>query len=136
MTSSLLSGYPVAVATAHGRSPEPHPPRRIPDIGNQVLTISTELIQDQATPGRKVTSVLPSQRRHAILAAVRAEDAASAEALARQFDVSVETIRRDLRALHSDGLLERVYGGATRPSGRSTEGSFSARSVQIGRAHV
>jgi DeoR family transcriptional regulator, fructose operon transcriptional repressor len=74
--------------------------------------------------------VLPSQRRHAILAAVRAEDAASAEALARQFDVSVETIRRDLRALHSDGLLERVYGGATRPSGRSSEGSFSARSVR------
>jgi DeoR family transcriptional regulator, fructose operon transcriptional repressor len=74
--------------------------------------------------------VLPSQRRHAILAAVRAEDAASAEALARQFDVSVETIRRDLRALHSDGLLERVYGGATRPSGRSSEGTFSARSVR------
>jgi DeoR/GlpR family transcriptional regulator of sugar metabolism len=74
--------------------------------------------------------VLPSQRRQAILAAVRAEDAASAEALARQFEVSVETIRRDLRALHSDGLLERVYGGATRPSGRSSEGSFSARSVR------
>jgi DeoR/GlpR family transcriptional regulator of sugar metabolism len=72
--------------------------------------------------------LLPSQRRQAILAAVHAEDAASAEALARQFDVSVETIRRDLRALHSDGLLKRVYGGATRPSGRSTEGSFSARS--------
>jgi DeoR family transcriptional regulator, fructose operon transcriptional repressor len=74
--------------------------------------------------------VLPSQRRQAILAAVRAEDAASAEALARQFDVSVETIRRDLRALHTDGLLERVYGGATRPSGRSSEGSFNARSVR------
>jgi DeoR family fructose operon transcriptional repressor len=59
---------------------------------------------------------------------VRAEDAASADQLARQFDVSVETIRRDLRALHSEGLLERVYGGATRPSGRSDEGSFSARS--------
>jgi DeoR family transcriptional regulator, fructose operon transcriptional repressor len=74
--------------------------------------------------------MLPSQRRHAILAAVRAEDGASAEALARQFEVSVETIRRDLRALHSEGLLERVYGGATRPSGRSDEGSFSARSVR------
>jgi DeoR family transcriptional regulator, fructose operon transcriptional repressor len=72
--------------------------------------------------------VLPSQRRQAILAAVRAEDAAAADDLARQFDVSVETIRRDLRALHSEGLLERVYGGATRPSGRSDEGSFTARS--------
>lgn len=74
--------------------------------------------------------MLPTQRRLAILAEVRAEDAASAEALARRFRVSVETIRRDLRALHSDGLLERVYGGATRPSGRSNEGSFSARSVR------
>jgi DeoR family glycerol-3-phosphate regulon repressor len=74
--------------------------------------------------------VLPSQRRQAILAAVHAQDAASADALARQFDVSVETIRRDLRALHSEGLLERVYGGATRPSGRSDEGSFSARSTR------
>ena len=72
--------------------------------------------------------MLPSQRRQAILAAVRAEDAAAADDLARQFDVSVETIRRDLRALHSEGLLERVYGGATRPSGRSDEGSFTARS--------
>jgi DeoR family fructose operon transcriptional repressor len=74
--------------------------------------------------------VLPTQRRMAILAEVRAEDAASAEALARRFQVSVETIRRDLRALHAEGLLERVYGGATRPSGRSDEGSFSARSVR------
>ncbi len=74
--------------------------------------------------------MLPSQRRQAILAAVHAEDAASADALARQFDVSVETIRRDLRALHSEGLLERVYGGATRPSGRSDEGSFTARSTR------
>jgi DeoR family transcriptional regulator, fructose operon transcriptional repressor len=81
--------------------------------------------------------MLPSQRRQAILAAVRAEDAASADALARQFDVSVETIRRDLRALHSEGLLERVYGGATRPAGRSDEGSFAARSrrnVELKRA--
>ena len=71
--------------------------------------------------------MLPSQRRQAILAAVRAEDGAAADDLARQFDVSVETIRRDLRALHSEGLLERVYGGAARPAGRSDEGSFSAR---------
>jgi DeoR family transcriptional regulator, fructose operon transcriptional repressor len=81
--------------------------------------------------------MLPSQRRQAILAAVRAEDTASADGLARQFDVSVETIRRDLRALHAEGLLERVYGGATRPAGRSDEGSFAARSrrnVELKRA--
>jgi DeoR family transcriptional regulator, fructose operon transcriptional repressor len=74
--------------------------------------------------------MLPSQRRHAILAEVRSATAVSAEALARRFAVSVETIRRDLRSLERDGLLDRVYGGATRPSGRSSEGSFAVRSVR------
>jgi DeoR family fructose operon transcriptional repressor len=86
------------------------------------------------TPEGKETGMLPSQRRHAILAEVRSATAVSAEALARRFAVSVETIRRDLRSLERDGLLDRVYGGATRPSGRSSEGSFAVRSVRnIGR---
>jgi DeoR family transcriptional regulator, fructose operon transcriptional repressor len=72
--------------------------------------------------------MLPTQRRQAILAQVRQQAAVSAEDLSRQFAVSVETIRRDLRRLQGAGLLERVYGGATRPSGRSSEGSFAARS--------
>src|SRR5215471_10257539 len=74
--------------------------------------------------------MLPTQRRQAILAQVREQAAVSAEDLARQFGVSVETIRRDLRRLGERGLLERVYGGATRPSGRSSEGSFAARSAR------
>jgi DeoR family transcriptional regulator, fructose operon transcriptional repressor len=74
--------------------------------------------------------MMPTQRRQAILAQVREQAAVSAEELARQFSVSVETIRRDLRRLQRDGLLERVYGGATRPSGRSSEGSFAARSTR------
>lgn len=61
---------------------------------------------------------------------VRAATAVSAEALARRFAVSVETIRRDLRSLEAEGLLDRVYGGATRLSGRSSEGSFASRSVR------
>lgn len=74
--------------------------------------------------------MLPTQRRQTILAQVRARAAVSAEELARQFGVSVETIRRDLRRLQARGLLERVYGGATRPVGRSREGSFAARSIR------
>lgn len=74
--------------------------------------------------------MLPMQRRQAILAEIRAKSAVSAEALARRHGVSVETIRRDLRSLHDQGLLERVYGGATRPSVRSSEGSFAARSMR------
>src|SRR6266851_3081116 len=74
--------------------------------------------------------MLPTQRRQAILAEVSERSAVSAEDLAREFDVSVETIRRDLRGLQRQGLLDRVYGGATRPSGRSDEGSFAARSTR------
>jgi DeoR family transcriptional regulator, fructose operon transcriptional repressor len=74
--------------------------------------------------------MLPTQRRQAILTQVRERATVSAEDLSRQFGVSVETIRRDLRSLQERGLLERVYGGATRPSGRSSEGSFAARSVR------
>ncbi len=74
--------------------------------------------------------MLPTQRRQAILAQVRELAAVSAEDLSREFGVSVETIRRDLRMLQGAGLLERVYGGATRPQGRSSEGSFAARSVR------
>jgi DeoR/GlpR family transcriptional regulator of sugar metabolism len=74
--------------------------------------------------------MLPTQRRQAILAQVRKHSAVSADDLAREFGVSVETIRRDLRKLGDRGLLDRVYGGATRPAGRSSEGSFAARSVR------
>jgi DeoR/GlpR family transcriptional regulator of sugar metabolism len=42
--------------------------------------------------------------------------------------VSVETIRRDLRGLRDQGLLNRVHGGAM-PSRRTSEGSFAARST-------
>ena len=70
--------------------------------------------------------MLPTQRRQAILAEVRQAKAVSADELARQFGVSLETIRRDLRGLRDQGLLERVYGGAL--SVRSTEDTFAARS--------
>jgi len=71
--------------------------------------------------------MLPIQRRQAILAEVRQSSAVSAEHLAHKYRVSLETIRRDLRGLRDQGLLERVYGGAL--SIRSTEGTFAARSA-------
>ena len=41
----------------------------------------------------------------------------NAAAAARQFDVSIATIRRDLKQLEHQGLLEKKYGGAQLPAG-------------------
>lgn len=51
-------------------------------------------------------------RRQAILQAVRANGAASVAELAARFDVTYQTIRRDLRALETQGLLQKGFGGA------------------------
>jgi DeoR/GlpR family transcriptional regulator of sugar metabolism len=55
--------------------------------------------------------MVPAQRRQRILNAVRSGTAHVSD-LARVFDVSEMTVRRDLRALERDGKLERVHGGA------------------------
>jgi DeoR/GlpR family transcriptional regulator of sugar metabolism len=72
--------------------------------------------------------MLPARRQDAILARVRSHGAVSADELASTLEVSVETIRRDLRALRDQGLLNRVHGGATRSAHRSSEASYTDRS--------
>ena len=52
------------------------------------------------------------ERRQAILEAVRANGAASVAELAARFDVTYQTIRRDLRTLETQGLLQKGFGGA------------------------
>lgn len=52
-----------------------------------------------------------------ILEIARAEGKVTVEDLAERFDVTVQTIRRDLTELASAGKLERVHGGAILPSG-------------------
>ncbi|HEY2792621.1 MAG TPA: DeoR/GlpR family DNA-binding transcription regulator [Micromonosporaceae bacterium] len=55
---------------------------------------------------------LPEERRLQIAAQLRRDARVRVDDLARQFDVSGETIRRDLQVLEERGLLRRVYGGA------------------------
>lgn len=51
--------------------------------------------------------------------------------LATRFEVTTETIRRDLAALEDAGALRRVHGGAVAPGRTSTvESSISERSVR------
>lgn len=63
----------------------------------------------------------------AIAAAVRRQPLVRAGDLARDFGVSVETVRRDLVALEQGGHLKRVFGGARGVPVRSFEPPVSER---------
>ena len=52
------------------------------------------------------------QRRHAILALLTEQGEVSVDQLAKAFETSEVTIRKDLTALENTGLLLRRYGGA------------------------
>jgi len=58
-------------------------------------------------------------RRDTIVDLVRQQGFVSIDALADQFEVTPQTIRRDINELCDQGLLERLHGGARLPS--STE---------------
>ncbi|WP_181164537.1 DeoR/GlpR family DNA-binding transcription regulator [Amaricoccus solimangrovi] len=59
-----------------------------------------------------MSSLLTSERLDAIEARLQSEGRVVAAELARDFDTSEDTIRRDLRALAAAGRCRRVYGGA------------------------
>lgn len=53
-----------------------------------------------------------TERQRAILGIVGEQGFATIEALARHFDVSAQSIRRDIIRLDSEGALQRFHGGA------------------------
>ncbi|TBR38862.1 MULTISPECIES: DeoR/GlpR family DNA-binding transcription regulator [Dyella] len=55
---------------------------------------------------------LPEERQRLIIERLRQRGRVVAVELAREFDVSEDSIRRDLRELAAQGLCKRVYGGA------------------------
>ncbi len=61
--------------------------------------------------------MLSSFREREILDIARTEGKVTVEGLAAHFNVTVQTIRRDLNEMANAGRLERVHGGAVLPSG-------------------
>ncbi len=55
--------------------------------------------------------MLTSQRKKLILEKLAAEGQVQSRALSEWFNVSEDTIRRDLRELSAEGRLQRVHGG-------------------------
>ncbi len=68
-------------------------------------------------------------RHPEILEIARKQGKVTVEALAEHFDVTVQTIRRDLTELAEAGKLERVHGGAVLPSGVANIGYEDRRGL-------
>jgi DeoR family fructose operon transcriptional repressor len=63
-----------------------------------------------------VDALYPEERQHAIAVLVGERGRVSVTALAEEFGVTTETVRRDLAVLERAGRLRRVHGGAV-PTG-------------------
>jgi DeoR/GlpR family transcriptional regulator of sugar metabolism len=81
---------------------------------------------------------MATERREAMVSALRIEGFLSIADLTRQFGVSAMTVRRDLRHLEESGQVRMVYGGASlsvpdlHAAGRWV-GAAAADEVEIGR---
>ena len=60
--------------------------------------------------------MLPAERRQRVQNWFRDKVAASSQELARHFNTSISTIRRDLDYLAAQGVIRRTHGGAVRIS--------------------
>jgi DeoR family fructose operon transcriptional repressor len=75
-------------------------------------------------------AAIPEERRLVIMERVRSRPLVKPGELADELGVSIETIRRDLVALEEDGLVRRVYGGATGTTARAFEPTFEKRRMR------
>ncbi|MGH1331331.1 MAG: DeoR/GlpR family DNA-binding transcription regulator [Paracoccaceae bacterium] len=81
-----------------------------------------------------------SFRQSEILEIAKTEGKVTVEALAARFNVTLQTIRRDLSDLSDAGKLDRVHGGAMMPSGvanigyEERRGLHDVEKASIGRA--
>lgn len=73
-------------------------------------------------------SLTYEERRQTILAQLSTEGKVQVHALAEIFNVSTETIRRDLDRLEKEGRLRKVYGGAVQTRSEWIEPTFIKRS--------
>ncbi len=71
--------------------------------------------------------MLAIERRNAILAKLNAEGKVIVTDLSREFDVTEETIRRDLEKLDNEGLATKTYGGAVAVQNLKVDLPFNVR---------
>lgn len=71
--------------------------------------------------------MLAAERRNEILTILKDEGRVIVADLSRKYDVTEETIRRDLEKLENDGYAERTYGGAVLRGSEKDEVPFLMR---------
>ena len=71
--------------------------------------------------------MLAIERRNAILAKLNIDGKVIVSDLSREFDVTEETIRRDLEKLDNEGLAKKTYGGAVASQSLNTDLPFNVR---------
>lgn len=69
----------------------------------------------------------PNPRQTRLIEEVRAHGSASIEALAEQFQVTLQTVRRDVQRLSEAGLLARFHGGVRLPSSTTENIAYRQR---------
>ena len=74
-----------------------------------------------------LSAVIPNPRQAGVLDAVRERGALSVEALAEQFGVTLQTVRRDVKLLSDAGLLARFHGGVRVPSSTTENLAYRQR---------
>jgi DeoR family transcriptional regulator, fructose operon transcriptional repressor len=94
------------------------------------LRVSASTPDDERNSGSRR---LPAGRKSDLAAYVSEVGEVTVAKLAERFDVSLDTIRRDLDQLDADGVLIRTHGGAISPSAvpRPDTGLDVRRRVQI-----
>lgn len=73
--------------------------------------------------------MLAAERRQLILDKLQENESVNVKNLSKDFDVSKETIRRDLEKLQNKNLLKKIHGGAV-PINKKEELSFNIRKKQ------
>ena len=94
--------------------------------------------------GSRAEGLLNEERRRAILHALNRDGRVLVKDLAKEFQISQITIRKDLEILQSRGLLNRTHGGAltphsgtlSDPSLQEKEKLYRAEKVRIAQAAV
>lgn len=67
------------------------------------------------------------KRRNLIIKMIEEQQAITNKEIMERFDISIETVRRDLDFLEKQGILTRVYGGAVKKEVVRTETLYSGR---------